>query len=85
MSISIENLYNSAFCWDIWEIGDNGADNISSRVKQVILPLWLIAGDSMKQTLTDLAKKSFTAANKLKEQVTKNLNFVRFKQNARKV
>ena len=34
----------------------DGADNISSRVKQVILPLWLVAGDSMKQTLTDLAQ-----------------------------
>ena len=34
----------------------DGADNISSRVKQVILPLWLIAGDSMKTTLTDMAK-----------------------------
>jgi hypothetical protein len=34
----------------------DGADNLSSRVKQVILPLWLIAGDSMKQTLTDMAK-----------------------------
>ena len=34
----------------------DGADNVSSRVKQVILPLWLIAGDSMKQTLTEMAK-----------------------------
>jgi hypothetical protein len=34
----------------------DGADNISSRVKQVILPLWLIAGDAMRQTLTDMAK-----------------------------
>jgi len=34
----------------------DGADSVSSRVKQVILPLWLIAGDSMKQTLTDIAK-----------------------------
>jgi hypothetical protein len=34
----------------------DGADSVSSRVKQVILPLWLIAGDSMKQTLTDMAK-----------------------------
>jgi len=34
----------------------DGADSVSSRVKQVILPLWLIAGDSMKQTLTEMAK-----------------------------
>ena len=34
----------------------DGADNISSRVKQVILPLWLIGGDLMKDTLTNLAK-----------------------------
>jgi hypothetical protein len=34
----------------------NGAEGISSRVKQVILPLWLIAGDTMKQTLTELAQ-----------------------------
>jgi hypothetical protein len=34
----------------------DGADSVSSRVKQVILPLWLIGGDSMKQTLTDMAK-----------------------------
>ncbi len=41
----------------------DGADNISSRVKQVILPLWLIAGDSMKQTLTNMAQ---TIDNRLK-------------------
>lgn len=34
----------------------DGAKNISSRVKQVILPLWLIGGDTIKETLTDLAK-----------------------------
>jgi hypothetical protein len=34
----------------------DGANNISSRVKQVILPLWLIGGDSMKETLTKLAE-----------------------------
>jgi len=33
----------------------NGAEGISSRVKQVILPLWLIAGDTMRKTLTELA------------------------------
>jgi hypothetical protein len=34
----------------------DGAANISSRVKQVILPLWLIGGDTIKETLINLAK-----------------------------
>jgi hypothetical protein len=34
----------------------NRAGNVSSRVKQVILPLWLIGGEAMRETLTKLAK-----------------------------
>jgi hypothetical protein len=34
----------------------DGAENISSRVKQVILPLWLIADESLRETLKELAK-----------------------------
>jgi len=34
----------------------DGADGISSRVKQVILPLWLIGGDTLKKTLTEMAQ-----------------------------
>jgi len=34
----------------------NGADRVSSRVKQIILPLWLIMGDRMKEQLVNLAK-----------------------------
>ncbi|MEM2513613.1 MAG: hypothetical protein QXU81_04775, partial [Candidatus Bathyarchaeia archaeon] len=34
----------------------DGADRVSSRVKQIILPLWLIMGDRMKEQLANLAK-----------------------------
>jgi len=34
----------------------DGARNISSRVKQVVLPLWLIGGEPFRDTLTDLAR-----------------------------
>ncbi len=35
----------------------DGAEGLSSRVKQIILPLWLIAGDSMRKTLVELAQR----------------------------
>jgi len=34
----------------------DGADRISSRVKQVILPLWLVMGEEMREQLVALAK-----------------------------
>lgn len=46
-------LESSTIASDVYD----GADNISSRVKQVILPLWLIGGDPIKATLSDLAKR----------------------------
>ena len=42
---------------DIADMVYDGAEGISSRVKQVILPLWLIAGDELKGMLTNLAKE----------------------------
>ncbi|MEM2440513.1 MAG: bifunctional DNA primase/polymerase, partial [Candidatus Bathyarchaeia archaeon] len=34
----------------------DGADRVSSRVKQVILPLWLVMGEQMRERLVALAK-----------------------------
>ncbi|MEM2263538.1 MAG: hypothetical protein QW160_04890, partial [Candidatus Bathyarchaeia archaeon] len=34
----------------------DGADRVSSRVKQVILPLWLVMGEQMREELVALAK-----------------------------
>ncbi|MEM3798368.1 MAG: hypothetical protein QXY74_08070, partial [Candidatus Bathyarchaeia archaeon] len=34
----------------------DGADKVSSRVKQVILPLWLVMGEQMREQLVALAK-----------------------------
>jgi len=60
----------------------NGAEGISSRVKQVILPLWLIAGDSMKKTLTELAQ---TIDNHLKIEDPEYLLELQAKDAVRKI